>query len=570
MQAPHVFSFQPKGIAMLIRYVLLSTTLAAGLAGLGAPATAQTVTLRDLFNLDRLATIGGQWAVTALRGVADVTYAQLDISPLSGRMVLTGLDVSPYDMPECRVTVDRVVISTAPLDQIAYGALEVDMMGYEMTPDCLPRAEQRSLAELGITDLVLDRAGLRAEYEFASAGMAVDFQAVSGALAEVSGHVDFDYFAMDIDREEPVIDFTYGEIELTDRGAWRLFAAMIPPQMLDPDTLTAMMAGALLDASGAPVEAPQDTAPTDGKDPVAPVPPAPAPAPLPSGPDVDLTDASATAYAVLETGAAAFARFAADPGLLRLEFTPETPVRLTENHFEDFTLFVADLRPTLMTEEDRPDLRLTQEDAARIEGWFDGETDLGEADLMRFANAFLTGHGAPRDPALAVELLTPLLEAGNAQAIAIALDTLDMLDPVFAYEIARDAAAQGDRAAFAQLDRLEAALSLDDLLTAQENGPAGSAPTGAETPRDLREMAHAALSGLGAPRRYDDAYSYALLALAGGDSAAGFILDELEAMAHRMSDEDAETWRTVLAGARDRAHAAWFDLGQDGPAQTED
>ena len=78
---------------MLTRSLLLSTTLAAGLAGLAAPAAAQTVTLRDLFNLDRLATFAGQWAITTLRGVADVTYAHLDISPLSGRMVLTGLAV---------------------------------------------------------------------------------------------------------------------------------------------------------------------------------------------------------------------------------------------------------------------------------------------------------------------------------------------------------------------------------------------------------------------------------------------------------------------------------------------
>ena len=53
-------------------------------------------------------------------------------------------------------------------------------MGYEMTQGCLPRGDRRDLAELGITDLVLDRAELRAEYDFASGGMTVDFQAVSG------------------------------------------------------------------------------------------------------------------------------------------------------------------------------------------------------------------------------------------------------------------------------------------------------------------------------------------------------------------------------------------------------
>jgi len=558
------FSLQLKGIAMLTRSVLLSTTLAAGLAGLGAPATAQTVTLRDLFNLDRLATLGGQWAIAALRGVADVTYAHLDISPLSGRMVLTGLAVTPYEQPDCTFTMDRVVIRTAPLDQVAFGALEIDVMGYEMTQDCLPRGDRRDLAELGITDLALDRAELRAEYDFASAGMAVDFQAVSGDLAELRGHADFDYFAVNLDTEEPVVDFTYGEIELTDRGAWRLFAAMIPPQMLDPDTLTAMLAGELLDASGAPiVTRPDDAAPvappTEGKDPDGPA-PAPAPPPLPSEPVGDLSDAGAAAYAVLETGAAAFARFAGDPGLLRLEFTPETPVRLTEDHFEDFTLFVADLRPALMTEGDRPDMRLTPEDAALIEGWFGGISDLGEADLMRYARAFLTGVGAPRDPDIAMELLTPLLDAGNAQAMAMALDTLDALDPEYAYQIALHAAAQGDRAAFAELDRLEAGLDLPDILAVQRDAGDAPAYTGDETARDLRETAYAALTGLGAPRNYEVAYLHGLLALAAGDGAARSILDELEAMATRMSDEQAGQWARILDQTREEAIRAWFGV----------
>lgn len=560
---PHPpFHFLTTGIAMLTKPLLLSTALAAGLA---APAAAQTVTLRDLFNLDRLATFAGQWAVTTLRGVADVTYAHLDISPLSGRMVLTGLSVAPYERPECRFTVDRVVISTAPLDQIAFGALELDLMGYEMTQDCLPPVERQDLAELGITDLVLDRAELRAEYDFASGGMTVDFQAVSGALAELRGHADFDYFAVNFETEEPVVDFAYGEIDLTDRGAWRLFAAMIPPQMLDPDALTAMLAGELLDGSGAPVIAPpEDSAPavppTGGKEPLDDPAPAPEPAPLPAEPEVDLTDAGAAAYAVLETGATAFARFAADAGLLRLEFTPETPVRLTEEHFEDFTLFVTDLRPTLLTEEDRPDTRLTAEDAALIRGWIEGENDLGEPDLMRYANAFLGGIGAPRDPDLALELLTPLLDAGNPDAIAMALDTLDALDPDFAYEIALHAAAQGDRAAFAELDRLEAALDLSDLLAVQREAGDGATYTGTQTARDLRETAYAALTGLGAPRNYEQAYRFGLLALAAGDGAARSIVDELEAMDDRMSDEDAVQWARILDRARDSAQEAWFDI----------
>ncbi|MGI3186870.1 hypothetical protein [Nioella aestuarii] len=187
-----------------------------------------------------------------------------------------------------------------------------------------------------------------------------------------------------------------------------------------------------------------------------------------------------------------------------------------------------------------------------------GAVELGDADLLRYATAFLTGIGAPRDAEMAMALLTPLLETGNPQALAMALDGLDDLDPAFAYQIARNAAAQGDRMAFAHLDRLEAELPLLDLLELQEEDGGDLMLSGDETGRELRGRAQDALSGLGAARRYSDAYFYALLALASGDSGAALIVDELEAMGSRMSAEDALLWANTLAEIHDQANAVWF------------
>lgn len=537
---------------MLTRTLLLTTALAGGLA---TQAAAQTVTLRELFNLDRLATIGGQFAISALRGVADVTYTHLSIRPLSGHMVLTGVELSPYEMPDCIVTIDRVTFRTAPLDQIAFGALDVDLMGYEMAQACLSRGEQRDLAALGITDLVLDRGEIRVEYDYASAGMLVDFHAVSGDLAEIRGHVAFDYAALNLDREEPVLDLAYAELELTDRGMWPVLAAMIPPAMLDPVSLTEMLAAEMLDTEGEMTEtAPVAPLPEDGKGPDE---TAPAPAPEPQG--NQMSEGAAAAYAVLEAGAQTFARFAANPSLLRLELTPERPVRLTEDHFEDFTLFVADLNPALFTEDDRPETRLTLADAAVIEEWIGGgAVEIGTADLMRYAHAFLSGVGAPRDPETAMDLLTPLLEAGDPDALDMALGTLDAIDPDFAYLIARNAAAGGDRRAFSHLDRLEALLPMGEVIELQEDDPDRPVYTGSEPARTLRERANASFTGLGAPRRYSFAYFYALLALASGDSAAGLIVDEIDAMGDRMPEEDAAHWAAFLGDVRDHALEVWF------------
>ena len=539
---------------MSLKPVLLSTTLAGLLA---SAAGATPVTLYDLFSLNRLANMGGQLLVSALRGVADLRYAHMDIRPLDGRMILTGLELSPYEQPDCLVTLDRAVITTAPLDQIAYGALDIDVMGAEMSEGCFSASERRDMAEAGITRFALDRGEIRLEYDYASAALTVDAQGVSEGLAEMRAHVAFDYFAVNFDAEEPVADLAYAEIELTDRGVWSALGAQIPPAMLSPDVLVPMLVGEVLPQwrdPSVPLPTPEPApAPSDGKGDENPATPAtPAPPPV-NAPELD------AAYDVIEAGVAAFLAFAESPGTLRLEFTPEAPVRLTEDHFEDFALFVADLAPALLTDADRPDTRLTREDGDLISDWVaGGDVPFSDGDILRLSHALLSGVGVPRNPERAMELLTPLLEAGHAAALEMALETLDALDPAFAYRIAREAAAAGDRMAFAQLDRLEALVPMGDVIALQEE--TGDRPEfdGTEPARALRARAEAALTGLGAPRRYTVAYFYGLLALASGDMASASIVNELETMADRMEEEDAERWLGLLGQVNDHASEEWF------------
>jgi len=548
------FHFKPEVFPMSLKPVLLSTTLAGLLA---SAAGATPVTLYDLFSLNRLANMGGQLLVSALRGVADLRYAHMEIRPLDGRMILTGLELSPYEQPDCLVTLDRAVITTAPLDQIAYGALDIDVMGAEMSEGCFSASELSDMAEAGITRFALDRGEIRLEYDYASAALTVDAQGVSEGLAEMRAHVAFDYFAVNFDAEEPVADLAYAEIELTDRGIWSALGTQIPPAMLSSDVLVPMLVGELLPQwrdPTVPLPTPSEP-PTEGKGGEG-----SGYTPPPSRSIVPLNSSEVNAaYDVIEAGVAAFLAFAESPGTLRLEVTPEAPVRLSEDHFEDFALFVADLAPALLTDADRPDTRLTREDGDLIADWVaGGDVPFSDGDILRLSHALLSGVGVPRNPERAMELLTPLLEAGHAEALEMALETLDALDPAFAYRLAREAAASGDRMAFAQLDRLEALLPMGEVIALQEE--TGDRPEfdGTEAARALRARAEAALTGLGAPRRYTVAYFYGLLALASGDMASASIVNELEAMADRMEEEDAERWLGLLGQVNDHASEEWF------------
>ncbi len=545
------------------RPILLGATALVTLTAL--PAHAGPTTVWELFTIDRVANLGAHWMVTALRGVADVTYAHMDLRPLDGRMVLTGLHVSPYEEPDCDITVDRAVVQTAPLDQIAYGAVSIEVMGAEVGPGCFSESDLEDMAQMGLSRLVLDRGHLDLDYRFSTGAMSVEISALSEGLAELHGLAEFDYFAVNIDAEEPVADLAFAALTVTDRGGWGVLSAQIPPQMLAPEVLLPSLVDEMLPQwrdpnAPPPVEViPEPTAPSGDKDQPAPA-PAPQPAPMP----VTNSAEDEAGYAFLEDAVAAFTRFTANPGTLRLEFAPEAPVRLTEGMFEEFGTMVLALSPTLMTGAEAPETRVSGADLALLEDWMNGgDAELSGADILRYANAFITGVGAPRDAETAMDLLTPLLQTGNPEAIAMALDSLDALDPEFAYRIARDAAAQGNRTAFAQLDRLEAALDMEEVVSLQEAGPADPTYTGNESASDLRDRAIASLTGLGAPRRYSYAYFYALLALASGDEAAASIVDEIEAMGDRMSDDDAGHWAEFLGEVHDEVDNRWFAMATD-------
>lgn len=540
---------------MLSTAFLGSTAIATVLAV--SAAAAAPLTVLDLLSIDRLANMVAQSAVVGLRGVADLRYVDLDLRPLEGRMALTGLEVRPYDQedyPGCSVTVDRAVLTSAPLDQIDRAALDLELMSLHVANGCFDASERRGLADIGLSDIDIDRASVRLDYTFATGALDLEFEIVAPGLAAVDGAIAFDYFAVNVDEEEPVMDLRHARMQLIDDGGWTRISADLPPQMFEPAALAALLTDELLPGSAEAPPAPEAPG-GDGdgdKGGNGDVAPPPAPAPATADPE-----AEAAARAFITASAEAIATFAADPGRLSLEVTPELPVRLTEDLVEDFAALVLALNPVLTAGDPVPPARLEASDGAAILALGAGETvDVSDDRRLALARALLTGSGVPRNPELGQALLDPLLEAENGEALALVLEHAELFAPETAYAAARGAAAAFDRAALARLDRLERRLGFEAALAVQLDGRQRPQPDSDQDPRALREMAVAALSGFGAPRSYADAYFLALLAQAGGDRGAAAILREVESMG-RLLEAPAD-WEALLADLRAEAVALWF------------
>ncbi len=552
--------FRQSGTALAVSALLAAT-----------PAAATPSSLWELLTIDRVATWVTQYAIALSRTVAQVTYTDLDIAVLEGRVALTGLSVQPYASPgdgDCAFSADRIVMTAAPLDQLDYGAANIDIIGLEMSPGCLSEIDRMELAQMGLDRFVLDRVQVQIEQVIASAETRVDFQAVSEGLAEVSGSVDLSYFAVDVTGRspEPVAYLRHAEYEIHDQGAWANLAPMLPPFIADPETLRQMLSAELMRGGGASPTAPAPVTP----DPTAPAPISPDPVtPTPAVPSKQgvAGDTGPTEQFIGEL-ATALAGFAAEPGRFALTLSPPEPVLLTEEMFEDFGLFVSALHPSVST-SDAPEItRVTGAEIETLTGEAEsGEIALEAADRLRIARAFLTGIGAPRNTDTALQILRPLLEDNHPVAVAMALEALDDLDPGLAYQLAHRAAAEGNRAAFARLDALERALPVADIRAVQT----GEAPelSGEESPADLRRRGYDALIGLGTPRNYAHAYFYGLLALAEGDRAAASLVDEIEAMIARAPEEETAEWQGMADAVQARVTAHFFGLAADETAEPE-
>jgi hypothetical protein len=193
--------------------------------------------------------------------------------------------------------------------------------------------------------------------------------------------------------------------------------------------------------------------------------------------------------------------------------------------------------------------------------------NLSADERIAFATALLDGAGVPRSAALVPDLLVPLLDDANSAGSAAALlarATQGSNVPA-AYGYGLIAAANGIPGAVAQLDRLEARMTTQTALAAQDAylvASAAPAPidqiTG-DDPRDLRRLALAHFSGSGAVRSYARAYYFALLAEAAGDIAATSLREEIEARFGARGPEVAAVWQGVAAEMQQRAITDWIN-----------
>lgn len=522
---------------------LLPAALAC--AALASPLHAQSgPSLWDLITPERVFQRLVQGGIMALRSQVDLTYGTLTVQPLLGQVAIS--DVTLWPIPEwsdggdCEITIDRLILRGAAVDETSRLRLVARASGVGVTQSCMDPVMRPMLAAFGQSDLAFPRLTLDIDYDIASSGARAHLYTLMEGMAAADLTADFSYAWFDASREpekpEPVVFLTAATLSLENLGGWQKVAAFLPRTYTDPETggtaLRAMLQEAL--------------------------------AGLPGGGKARVT-AQAELLDDLETG---WPGFLASPErvVLGTGFDPDEPVYLDFATYEaEPGQALADLAPRI-----GPAARGAAPaplPVALIDRVVRGEEGVTQDERRAVGIALLTGAGAPRHIGRGREVLLPLAEAGDGAACLALSRSLAPVEPELAYRLALVAAAAGEAGAVAQVDAVEAGLTLAKVIELQDRTVGQPIhPAEALASRALiREQAEARMQGRGEVRSYRYAALWANLGAALGDAEAALILEALDERARLEGAAAIAAWREVSDAAAGLALEAW--ISRDMPAQ---
>jgi len=387
---------------------------------------------------ERLARGLAQFAIVSARSVAEVTYDDLLLDDRTGDFSIRGLEVTLPEaagVPGCKFTVDALTIVS--LDRPDTLAIASEADGVEIDPACAADQAPMILSLLGPDALNVTHYSATSTYHLGDSSFDYSVLFETAAAGSVSVNAELERLHLEIPPYGdpiPAGEITRLEVTMQDTDA---LLALLPVLGLDGDPVamaTGTMSGVLSEGGISDEE-----------------------------------------QALIDSANVELARVVKDGGAVTLRSGPGVAVSFKQmeqtNGPEDaVTLFKPVFSSALVGADN-----LISSDL--LKSAMSAPGDLSVGDRLLIAEALATGEGAPRAMGLALNLLKPLAEDGNAEAslryASLLFENGD--DPTAAYRFALGAGKDGASGVRNVLDRIESELSLPEIFAMQE-AAAGDMP----------------------------------------------------------------------------------------------
>ena len=509
-------------------FSLAPLVLAGAIVLGGASSTSAAPTDEPGFSMATVTASLMRAAVGYGRIIADIRYGALETDSQRGAMVLRDLQINGIGEQEnCKIGLGKLEISGLSF----WGAEEMrsrfEASNLSIATNCFgPDAAMIGMVTGGDTipleTLVID------VHQVAGTGAAsLDIEAVSPGIASISGNADFDYITMSmpglLKELKAEANDPYGlEPTFDENGNLTDPENDVRP---DPDVgLRATLRAADLTVENLGLwERMQPLLPPDATSPAA------LQQMVSAEPGTELRNTQEAMVATLQN-------FLEQPGRVTVEIRPEQPIAIDTISWKSNEDAVATLKPRFSNALPTPPVALI----AGPEG----------DDPLALGLALANGQGVPQNSRRAIELLSPLED--NAEALLTVARLTAAADLPGAYAHAQKAAALGDQAAPAALDRIEAKLATADLLAAQPAADTAVAEDSFASVPALRNAAIAYAEGKGVPRSYVLARRLAGSAAAAGDGRSEALIASLD---RRFGDDP--DWIAARDTAADLAMDDW-------------
>lgn len=498
--------------------------ISVAFACLCTQTTAQGFSQTALKLLDTISSRIFEIGISSARAFAQVTYDDVRLDTHLDTFFVSGLKIIPFtsdSLNGCEINIGAIDISSKRKESKNSEYFLIGLSDVYITKRCLPFETRSILAIAGIDNIDIPLVRMEVEHEYSTA--ATNFQ-VYGKVEDAVGFTasaKFNYLSASQSTYHPVVaNLQSINVTLENFGIWEKISNQLPSQFIQPS-----IAGVTVSL-------------------------------LVSEELSKILNHNSNANISSQVGTA-IDEFITNPGSLSVftEIADNDGLMLNLNTLDDIDYLINKLNLRILSNSKKLLFEMSNEDLAKVLGGKFSTFDIGK--LFEIANALKDGVGAPKNPSLAVKVYKYLAELDYKKAYENLINLyLERGNFSEAYLTAQNLGISGKGNARVYFNIIEKNLSLIEIINLQKQ-PINSVERQQVDKKNPYETARNYFTGNGTPKKYDEAYFWALIAQTNGDGRSGLIIEKIETLTRKLTKTQAVEWAGRLEQIQLEAMEYW-------------